>query len=194
MREYVEYEGVRYYRSKSHQYLQANNGELLHRRICEDAHGPIPDGYDVHHIDFNHENNDPSNLVALSRAEHHQVHMGERRDHLERMWEAGRRAWAEYEGRDEVCSDCGVEFHHRRRVDLGRCPACNEKRRIEKYRADDRHFVDATCTICGEEFRAKRYYVGGLLSDRHVETCSRSCTARLAGRRRKDRVTPLEAL
>jgi hypothetical protein len=51
----------------------------IYRRIYEQHFGPIPrdeDGrtYDVHHIDGNRKNNDPSNLVALSIKEHYKVH------------------------------------------------------------------------------------------------------------------------
>lgn len=50
-----------------------------YRKIYENIHGPIPkdeDGrsYDIHHIDGNHENNDPSNLEALSIQEHYERH------------------------------------------------------------------------------------------------------------------------
>lgn len=51
----------------------------IYRRIYERNFGPIPkdeDGrtYDIHHIDGNRKNNDPSNLVALSIKEHYKVH------------------------------------------------------------------------------------------------------------------------
>lgn len=50
-----------------------------YRKIYEQYHGPIPtdeDGrkYDIHHIDGNHENNDPMNLKAISVREHYDIH------------------------------------------------------------------------------------------------------------------------
>lgn len=50
-----------------------------YRKIYTDHYGPIPldeNGcpYDVHHIDGNYTNNHPSNLIALSRKEHYEVH------------------------------------------------------------------------------------------------------------------------
>jgi len=45
-----------------------------HRRIYEKHYGSIPDGYHVHHIDGNHKNNDPTNLVAISIQEHYDIH------------------------------------------------------------------------------------------------------------------------
>jgi hypothetical protein len=50
-----------------------------HRQIYEQHYGPIPreeNGrtYDVHHIDGNHSNNEPSNLKAVPLAEHYAIH------------------------------------------------------------------------------------------------------------------------
>jgi hypothetical protein len=51
----------------------------IYRRIYEQNHGPIPRdeegrSYDIHHIDGNRKNNDPSNLVAVSIIEHYNIH------------------------------------------------------------------------------------------------------------------------
>jgi hypothetical protein len=50
-----------------------------YRKIYEYHHGPIPqdeDGrsYDIHHIDGNHSNNEPTNLKALSIQDHYETH------------------------------------------------------------------------------------------------------------------------
>ncbi len=50
-----------------------------YRKIYEEARGPIPKDqegrtYDIHHIDGNRENNDLSNLVALSIQDHYDLH------------------------------------------------------------------------------------------------------------------------
>lgn len=50
-----------------------------YRKIYEEQHGPIPideDGrtYEIHHIDGNHKNNDPKNLIAVSIKEHYDIH------------------------------------------------------------------------------------------------------------------------
>jgi len=50
-----------------------------YRRIYEAHFGKIPKdehgrSYDVHHKDGNHENNDPSNLIALPIHEHYRIH------------------------------------------------------------------------------------------------------------------------
>lgn len=51
----------------------------IYRRIYEQHFGPIPKDekgrtYEIHHIDGNHKNNDPSNLVALSIQDHYDIH------------------------------------------------------------------------------------------------------------------------
>ena len=54
-----------------------------YRKIYEQYNGKIPvdsDGrkYDIHHIDGNHENNDPKNLVAVTIQEHYDIHFNQR--------------------------------------------------------------------------------------------------------------------
>jgi len=45
-----------------------------HRKIYVENFGPIPEGHEIHHIDGNHFNNDPSNLIAVSMQEHYDIH------------------------------------------------------------------------------------------------------------------------
>lgn len=54
-------------------------GTKHHRKIYENHHGSIPIDnfgrtYDIHHLDGNHSNNDPINLIALSIQEHYDIH------------------------------------------------------------------------------------------------------------------------
>lgn len=60
-------------------YSKKRTPSKVYRKIYEQHYGPIPtdvDGrtYDIHHIDGNTENNDPSNLIAVSVQEHYNVH------------------------------------------------------------------------------------------------------------------------
>ncbi len=53
--------------------------KVNYRKIYEQHHGPIPKDetgrtYDVHHIDGDHHNNDPNNLIAVSIQEHFDIH------------------------------------------------------------------------------------------------------------------------
>ena len=49
-------------------------GKQVHRLVYEAFVGPIKEGYDIHHIDKNKENQDPSNLLCLSHADHSWLH------------------------------------------------------------------------------------------------------------------------
>ena len=53
----------------------SNQGKLLHRLIYEDWYGTIPEGFCIHHIDGDKENNSPGNLMLLSKSNHHRLHM-----------------------------------------------------------------------------------------------------------------------
>lgn len=56
-------------------YCGTNN----YRKIYENHHGPIlresnGRAYEIHHIDGNHKNNDPSNLILVTLQEHYDIH------------------------------------------------------------------------------------------------------------------------
>ena len=46
-----------------------------HQRIWVKNHGPIPEGYHIHHIDGNNKNNDLDNLICVSRKMHGAFHL-----------------------------------------------------------------------------------------------------------------------
>lgn len=77
-RQSTEYGGTSY-SIGTQGYFRATTGDrhLLHRRVWEDAHGTIPEGYDVHHVDHNKTNNDIANLRLLTKAEHTRLHAEE---------------------------------------------------------------------------------------------------------------------
>lgn len=66
-------------RSTSMTIYKKRTPSKVYRRIYTQHHGEIPideDGksYDIHHIDGDHTNNNPSNLVALSMKDHYELH------------------------------------------------------------------------------------------------------------------------
>lgn len=53
----------------------AGVGRVRRNRLAyEQAHGPIPPGMIVHHIDGDKANDDPANLTLLTRTEHMRLH------------------------------------------------------------------------------------------------------------------------
>jgi len=45
-----------------------------YRKLYENTHGEIQEEWDVHHIDWNHNNNDINNLIAIPNKIHQLVH------------------------------------------------------------------------------------------------------------------------
>ena len=64
--------GLKFYKKKSTNYCCAVS---LHRFIWIYFNSEIPDGYDIHHRDFNHDNNDISNLELVTKEEHKNIHL-----------------------------------------------------------------------------------------------------------------------
>jgi HNH endonuclease len=87
----IEYKGIkfrRYPNSKqwSHRvYFRPHIGYCakgvgaLHQEIWKDAHGEIPDGHHIHHIDENPFNNDISNLGCITKEDHAEKHAFKKR-------------------------------------------------------------------------------------------------------------------
>lgn len=195
----ITYRGVVYTRSKGRPYYSAPRGHdgesLLHRQIYADHHGPIPDGYLVHHADHDKSNNDPSNLVALTRKEHAaehrndelwssdewQAHLTEIREKATewhrsdegRAWhrEHGRKVWEGRERFDKPCEHCGSVFPAatRRARFCGRnCIAAARRRRVR---------VVSECAECGKPFEQSEAL-------RQV-TCGPSCGGKRGARKRR---------
>ncbi len=59
----------------------------LYRRVYEENFGTIPKGYHIHHKDGNHENNHPSNLIAVTPEQHARLHF-----EMGLMWKGGDRS------------------------------------------------------------------------------------------------------
>ncbi len=69
----------------------------------------LDDGFDIHHADGNHQNNDPANLVLIEAADHAKLHGGL----LEKMMNGGRKARFKRRSRLEiVCPDLRPNGNH----------------------------------------------------------------------------------
>lgn len=63
-------------RIKEHRYMVELNHEYFEDKFFEEIDGwfYLRDGIEVHHIDFNHTNNDISNLLPMTKSEHVSLH------------------------------------------------------------------------------------------------------------------------
>lgn len=48
--------------------------KINHKKLYESVHGKIKENWDVHHIDWNHDNNDINNLIAIPKKLHQLTH------------------------------------------------------------------------------------------------------------------------
>jgi len=173
-----------------------NGVRRYHQEVWIEAHGPIPDGCHIHHVDFDPLNNDVSNLACLDEAEHELAHMersienGKRnppsdlarqraaewhRSDEGRAWhrEHGVRTWLDRKPVERSCTQCGTTFETLKMDESVRfCSnACKAKQRRDSG-IDD---VERNCECCGALFVANRY-------DKR-RFCGRPCSVRHAARK-----------
>lgn len=165
--ETTEYRGVTYRRypdSKStslrRYFYGKRNGanEALHRRVWEDAHGPIPLGYVVHHKDGVTGNNSLGNLECLTTAEHGAEHRYS--EHplaaYKRGWAKNNRTPARKAPTKYTCAACGGMFTS---FQTDRAKFCSNKCHDDYHRAAKGGRVGpspATCVVCGTGFETNR--------------------------------------
>lgn len=61
-------------KAPGHSTARVDGWAYEHRKVWYDANGPIPDAYDVHHLDHDRANNDLSNLMLIQRGDHRGAH------------------------------------------------------------------------------------------------------------------------
>ena len=197
---FQDFNGKRYHLYAGERYYSRGTNRL-HRVIWEYFHGPIPDGYEVHHIDGNPANNDPSNLECIPAKDHSALHFEEASErgrsdkqlqHLGRIrektkeWhgsEAGhewhaqhaRDQWNVRPVRDRACDCCGKVFQYRT-IQVPRFCSNNCKSKWRRDSGIDN--VTRICPICGKEFVCNRYS--------KIRTCSRSCAGKYRYSARRD--------
>jgi len=72
---FVEFNGAKYTLRNTGYFGRTNEKRsLLHRDMWEFHNGTIPDGWDVHHIDGNKENNVIENYECLLKSDHTSLH------------------------------------------------------------------------------------------------------------------------
>ena len=179
----------------------AKNPTYLHRDVWSSAHGDIPSGHHIHHIDEDTSNNSVDNLRCLTPAEHSAQHPydDERLErvrvnldairHLSKAWhaspegiEAHRRAGAmaydKFVSIPKPCERCNKEFSPAANGNRDRfCSnACKSAHRRDSG-VDD---VQRSCVFCSKPFAANRYA--------RTQTCGRSCANRERHRQKREGV------
>lgn len=142
MPEHVFFNG-RKYSHKSDGYWRATDGSRkpLHVAIWEAANGKVPDGYEIHHVDRNKDNNALENLQCLSIAEHRRLHVKINRD-------KGILSPPKYK---TICAECGKEFLATVKHGKFCSRECKGKWSYSKG------VVTRICVACGKEFKTSRY-------------------------------------
>lgn len=198
MNKTVEYQGRVFYQQDGQPYYRAWNSDLgrpdyLHRIIWEDHNGPIPAGFDVHHVDEDPENNAPYNLEALSREGHKLLHWESltdeqkaavRRNLTENAAPAAAKWHRSPEGRNwhrekatrELpnrvhlldCEGCGRSVTRVGVVQKGRF--CSNACKAAYRRSEGLDNEQRACAYCSAPFSVNRYA--------KTVTCSRACANR----------------
>ena len=182
-----KFDGVSYYRCGP--YFQ-RKGKRLHRMVWEANNGPIPEGYDVHHIDGDRANNDIDNLQLLLGTDHGRLHMNtpERKEQSKKAiviaaeaakeWhrtEKGydfhsrhaREYWENAELRTYSCTCCGREFQTKRVYGPAENTFCSNNCKSAWRRRQGVDNETRTCPVCGVEFVVNKYS--------RQKYCSREC-------------------
>lgn len=161
----------------SHQryFNRAGGNGLLHRDVWEFYNGPIPDGYHIHHLDGDVTNNDISNLVCISAAEHFRLHQDDRRRHGNSEGNLRHLAEIREKARDWHKSEEGRKWHAE--VSTPYLDLAREKLRKKRQEQQDNP-VAVQCEECGVMFPSPTG---------RAKVCSQTCHNRRSRRRKRSR-------
>lgn len=130
----------------------------IHRAVYEYYCGNIPEGCDIHHIDRDKANNNPSNLQCLTKAEHRKLHNEQDKTTLN-------------------CLHCGKAFDVKTRFDNS--GYCSTTCRVAHLYRLERNQTVHVCKRCGKEFVAYKYSSAQFCSDAcryaDVQTVKKIC-------------------
>lgn len=172
-----KFDGVSYYRCGP--YFQ-RKGKRLHRMVWEAHNGPVPAGYEVHHINGNRADNDIGNLQLMKESDHQRYHANQperieksrksicKAQDAAKAWHGSEEGavvhsriakeyWKTVEPRACTCTYCGKEFMTRRIFAAGENSfCCNAHKTAWRYKqgADD---VEKVCPVCGKAFTVNKY-------------------------------------
>jgi hypothetical protein len=160
-----------------HRYKDGHYATLvrLHREVWEQANGPIPDSFHVHHKNGDKRDNSLENLELLSHGQHSAHHVEanlapHREKALRNAFETRLRNSADRRLATLVCVQCGGEYSSGARRPRRFCSSrCVEAARAGAFARQRRK-----CEHCGQEYFATR---------RVQRYCSRLCNSRASAER-----------
>lgn len=172
-----KFDGVSYYRCGP--YFQ-RKGKRLHRMVWEAHNGPVPPGFEVHHINGDRADNEIENLQLMPGEEHRKYHTNQperikkSRENIGKAIEAARawhgteegaavhsriakEYWQTTEVRTYTCTYCGKQYASVRKFGPNENTfCCNAHKTAWRYKngTDDEQ---RTCPVCGNTFRRNKY-------------------------------------
>lgn len=157
-RQFVEFNNRKFYLSPENGYYEAKIKKdnkrhtlRLQRAVWEFYNGSIPEGYQIHHIDGNKQNNNISNLQLLSHQEHAKLHSQQKGKEI---WNRKEMKEANARGREKCKewhkSENGKKWHSE-----------HQKETIKK------NVIEKICTDCGAKFKTWH--------DKREQTLCRKC-------------------
>lgn len=178
---YQFFNGLKFTRDeKTGYYLNSTNNIRMHRYVWEYYNGKIPEGYHIHHIDGQKDNNKIDNLIMIRAEEHAKLH-GESLTEEEKEWrrknlkknampkakewhssEEGRKWHKEHyqkykqqfsNPKNYVCEQCGKTFVSTQT----KTKFCSNKCKSAYRRKSGIDNIVKVCQYCGKEFYANKY-------------------------------------
>lgn len=182
------FNGYKFYKNKKGRFLCTIS---LHRFLWMYLNGEIPDDCDIHHKDFNKDNNSVDNLQLLTKEEHKKIHLAHK---VKRKPEkkskfictvCGREYKAVNRGNNTYCStECKKVAERTRTAEIKICEVCGK----EFSTSEDAKFCSKKCL--GEYFKRQEVKTcpicGKTFSDvvsKHRKHCSPECAAKAMQKR-----------
>ena len=141
------FNGVTYSKTKTGHYATHS---LIHREVWIYSNGEIPDGFQIHHCDFNPSNNSIMNLKPMTHAAHRKLHNGT--PIIEKICPACNKPFFVKQTSKQIC--CSI--------------ACANAIKPHKQIS----YIEKICPICGKNFVVP-YEL------RKQKSCSKTCANKL---------------
>lgn len=196
---YIIFDGCKFTRDeRTGYYLKTTKPRTrLHIYVWEYYNGPVPKGCHIHHKDLDKSNNDISNLVCVTRAEHNRIHgdsskwseerLEKAREQMDKareyanLWhksEEGRewhkehykKSLGEYQSEKikKKCACCGKEYE----VNYNNASTsrfCSNKCKSRYRRISGVDNITKVCIGCGKEYSVNKYHA------KTQQYCSKKC-------------------